>query len=276
MDYLKVYAVSLGASVGVPAILYARAYFWTFSPTYEISPPPGKVAIILPTLNEEFWLPTALESLNSQRIVEAYPQYFEKIVVDSESEDNTVAVAESYGWKVISAPRGKLTARDLAIRNTEADIIISVDADAYYPPNTIALLLEHFNDPQVVGVTGSTIYAENFFLKFFSPIVEYFGYGFFWPDRMMGRLSAFRRDAYFEVGGFDLSIDQTDWRQMIEEEEFGFWNRLSKIGKVVHDRRAVCYTARNRLFWQQLKQTGASLPEPIDKYLEEIESNKRF
>ena len=53
-------------------------------------------------------------------------------LADSYSTDSTRKIAKRYVDKIILCPKGKINARDVAIRFVTEDIIISVDADNFY------------------------------------------------------------------------------------------------------------------------------------------------
>ena len=80
---------------------------------------------------------------------------------------------------------------------------------------------------------------------------------------------AMRRDAFFECGGWDESIDQTSVTVLQQEEEFALYNKLSKIGKVIRDYSAVVYGSSRRF--------ECSLPsEEVAQYCWMIDEGQRF
>jgi glycosyltransferase involved in cell wall biosynthesis len=280
---IKTAKIAIGPAVGLAVNFLGLGYmeWWANAKHVEPTPPPAKVSLQLAAYNEEPWIPKALESLNNQNVVLAYPEFFEKIVVDSGSTDRTAEIAESYGWTVLQAPKGKLNARDKAIRTTTAEIVVSLDADSVYPYNSLNMLLIHFYNPDVVGVSGSTIYADTLFSKLLSFWNETITYTYMHP-RMHGRLSAFRRQAYFQVGGFNLNINQFNLVEIFTEEEFNFWRKLSKVGRCIHELRAVVHTSTRR-FWcpiaGRLKEYcngTCQIPPEILKYCMQIEAGERF
>jgi glycosyltransferase involved in cell wall biosynthesis len=279
----SIVGMAVGPIIGMTVNALGLGYmeWWANARHVEPTPPPAKVSLQLAAYNEEAWIGRALESLNNQNIVLAYPEYFEKIVVDSGSTDRTAEIAESYGWTVLQVPRGKLNARDKAIRTTTADIVVGLDADCIYPMNSLNMLLIHFHNPDVVGVSGSTVWTDTLFMRLGSFWNEALAYTYMHP-RMLGRLSAFRRGAYFQVGGFNLNINQFNLVEMFTEEEFNFWRKLSKVGRCVHELRAVVY-ASTRRFWcpiaGRLKEYcdgKCEIPPEILKYCMEIEAKERF
>ena len=177
----------------------------------NITPPIDTVSIIIPSYNEESFIETALLSLRDQSIIHNYPHSFELILVDSQSTDKTVEIAEHYVDKIILSPRGKLTARNIAIDSANGNIIVSVDADTFYPYHWLNTILKPFVDlkyQNVVGVNGSTI--DKSITGVPGPIrniLELVDIVRF-PNKMLGRNSAFYKNAYYKIGKIDESKNQ--------------------------------------------------------------------
>ena len=55
-----------------------------------------KISIVIPSLNEEKFLPILLESITKQTFKD-----FEVIIADAGSKDNTVEIAKKFGAKVV-------------------------------------------------------------------------------------------------------------------------------------------------------------------------------
>jgi len=208
---------------------------------------PPSTSIIVPTLDEEAYLAETLASLENQNVKHAYPQKFETILVDGGSTDSTLAIAENFNCKIVSAPKGKLTARHIGVMNAQGEILIGVDADTYYPPNYLNLVLKEFRNSETVGVStprmcgkdGNVILSTAYiWTNLLQGIIN---------TRMPGSNSNFRKSAYLKTGGFNLTINQLDPQQMVQEEEYAFPARLKKMGKVVWLWKAPAYTSMRRL-----------------------------
>ncbi len=219
------------------------------NPDMETIEPIDSVSIIVPSFNEEAFIKKCLSSIKGQSIIQEYPEYFETILVDSGSKDRTVEIAEPYVDKIINVPiRGKLTARNVAMNQAKGNIIVSVDSDAIYPYFWLNTLLKPFNDihnpnydPNIVGVVGSTYDAHIPYIP--TPIrniAEIVDRGILNPNQMVGRNSAFWKHSFYLSGRFDESINQMDIRAMLQEEEKGFGNRLTKLGKLTFKLNANC------------------------------------
>lgn len=188
--------------------------------------PPSKVAIVLPAWNEpEEYLRTSIESILNQNIIRKYPRYFEYIFVGCKGIDTDVPL--EYGFRVYCAPRSKLIARHIGIVNSEGDIIVSVDADTYYPPNWLNLMLKPYHTyPNVVATTGTT--WQGAIEPFMHPLVIAA-----YNTRISGRASTLLKEAYLKVGGFNPDVDYTRQLEILMEEEINFRKRLQRIGRVV-------------------------------------------
>jgi glycosyltransferase involved in cell wall biosynthesis len=88
-------------------------------------PDKPKVAVIIPTLNEERNLPKLLTSLKRQD----YPNY-EIVVVDGRSLDQTRKIASDFGCRVIDNPaRYAENGKFFGVKNVDAQYVAFIDAD---------------------------------------------------------------------------------------------------------------------------------------------------
>jgi glycosyltransferase involved in cell wall biosynthesis len=87
----------------------------------------AKISIIIPTLNEEKYLPKLLESLKKQSFRD-----FEIIVSDAGSNDKTAFIAQTYGARVV---RGGLpgVGRNSGARAAMGEFLFFLDADVILP-----------------------------------------------------------------------------------------------------------------------------------------------
>ena len=118
------------------------------------------VSVIIPALNEEKYLGACLESLGAAQC--------EVIVVDGGSTDNTVALAESFGAKVIRqgvANRGRQMNAGAAA--AQGELLLFFHADSRLPPNGIESVISAMKDPAVIG--------GGFSLEFFPATLFYSG-----------------------------------------------------------------------------------------------------
>ncbi len=211
----------------------------------ETVEPIDTVSIIVPSFDEELFIKKCLSSIRGQSIIQEFPQYFELILVDSGSRDNTVKIAEPYVDKIIiTEKRGKLTARNLAMDQAKGNIIVSTDADTYYGPFWLNSILKPFNNLEcdnLACVVGSTY--DPFIPGIPTPvrnIAEFLDRNIINPKRVVGRNSAFWKHLFYQVGKFDETINQMSVHEMIKEEEYDFGQKLSKLGRIIFKMNANC------------------------------------
>lgn len=98
----------------------------------------ARYSVIIPTLNEEKFLPSLLQSLAVQT-----SRNFEVIVVDGKSKDKTVAVAKKFSKKlpklsvVVSTKTNLPFQRNLGAKEAKGDWFIFIDADSIVVPHFI-------------------------------------------------------------------------------------------------------------------------------------------
>ena len=216
------------------------------------------------TLNEEGFLSETADSILSQPLFQKCRENVTLTLVDSHSTDGTREVAEKYYDRIWLAERGKLNARGFGTRESDSDILIPTDADTVYPSGWLSNILEPFSDPDVVATHGAVM-SEG---SVWSPFRSWTAGVEFYRTIFTARNSAFRRSAYFECGGFDLSVDQYDRDgELNEEEERKFMDRLETVGRVVYVPIAVKTSER------QLPSLSGGR---VEKYKEEQEKGVRF
>lgn len=149
-------AITLGVGrallIAPLALLYERRQRRRiYDPAYR---PP--VSVIIAAYNEEQVIVRTIESILGSE----YP-VDEIVVIDDGSADATSdAVREAFP----NDPRvrlfrqdnaGKAVALDHALHEVRNEIMVSVDADTQLLPETIGLLVRHFEDPEVGAVAGN-------------------------------------------------------------------------------------------------------------------------
>ncbi len=167
----------------------------------------ARYSVIIPTLNEEKFLPKLLASLATQT-----DKNFEVIVVDGMSRDSTVAMAKKFAKKLpkltvlVSQKASLPLQRNLGAKKSKGEWLIFVDADGVLLPNFIERISAFIaevqpklfttwfrpdteNPKDAVYTLFCNMYLEAT-LIFKKPIAP-------------GPLSIIRRDVYTRVGGYD-------------------------------------------------------------------------
>lgn len=208
------------------------------------------VSIVIPAYNEEKQISFCLDALVKQSTT----RKFEVIVVDNNSSDKTVKVANKYNEKlnlrVISEKqKGRGSARYAGFSEALGTIILSTDADASVPENWIERIMSAFEDEtRVLAVTGTCKIMDSPFLtnalfNFFQPAsmrVYKIFFGHYW---LSGFNFAIQRATYIETGGFDPRLN------IQEDIDLSF--KVSRVGRIkfISD---LCVTVSGRRFQKGL------------------------
>jgi len=112
------------------------------------------ISIIIPTLNEEKFLPKLLESLTVQTVKD-----FEVIVVDGSSKDKTVELAYTFlqsfpNWRLLSAVERVF--RYSAIWGTKGrrGLACVIDADSILLPYSVGRIEQYIKDERLKFFTA--------------------------------------------------------------------------------------------------------------------------
>ncbi len=120
-----------------------------------------KLSIIIPAFNEEAYLPSTLDSIQSAaaQMRRRVDVEIDIIVVDNNSEDRTAAVALDRGARVVHEPvQGIARARNSGAHNAEGDVLVFIDADVIVPPNLLEVIYAAMSDPTCVGGAADVEY----------------------------------------------------------------------------------------------------------------------
>jgi glycosyltransferase involved in cell wall biosynthesis len=119
------------------------------------------VTVIVAAHNEETVIERRLRNLLEQD----YPaERFDIIVASDASTDETDGLVERLAATeprvtLLRCPRGgKVAAQNLAVRQTEAEILAFSDANAQWKPDALRMLVRNFADPDVAYVCGGHFY----------------------------------------------------------------------------------------------------------------------
>lgn len=96
------------------------------------------LSIVIPTLNEEKYLPRLLRSLLQQTF-----QDFEVIVADAKSKDRTREIARAFGAKVIDGGLPGV-GRNNGAKVAKGDVLLFLDADVVLPKNFLEKNIAEF------------------------------------------------------------------------------------------------------------------------------------
>jgi cellulose synthase/poly-beta-1,6-N-acetylglucosamine synthase-like glycosyltransferase len=118
-----------------------------------------RVTVLIPAHNEERWIARKIENT----LALEYPSRLLQVLVASDGcTDKTVEIAGRYaeqGVEVnhLAERRGKTATLNRVVPEARGDIILLTDCNALLPPETVQLLVPHFQDPRVGCVTGERV-----------------------------------------------------------------------------------------------------------------------
>lgn len=139
---------------GVAVLVFARRHRnrqrrAVFDP--DFTPP---VSVVVPAYNEATGIAAAVTSLATSD----YPE-LEVIVVDDGSDDDTAAIVGDLRLRDVQVVRqpnaGKAAALNTGITRARHDVLVLVDADTVFEPETIRHLVQPLAEPGVGAVSGN-------------------------------------------------------------------------------------------------------------------------
>jgi len=209
-------------------------------------------SVIIPTLNRRDMLANALASVRAQ----SFPaDQYEIIVVDNGSTDGTRELVERLnqdGGKpiryVYEARPGLHWARHAGTRAAQGEVLAFTDDDAVVTPGWLNGLVSAYDDPQV-GAAGGPIHVRwrSQPPDWVAPLGTFghLDYGpdyqeLSWPNGINGGNFSVRKQALFQVGGFNPDTSVED--RLVGDGEVGLCRKLYSAGwKIAYVPHAVVY-----------------------------------
>ncbi len=188
------------------------------------------ISVIIPVLNEELTIASALES-----VLRLAPD--EILVVDGGSLDRTRELALAMGVHVISSRRGRARQMNQGARLARAEVLLFLHADTRLPESALADIREAMQDRRIAGGRFDIeLDGEGWMLKVVSSMISV-------RSRLSGVATGdqaifIRREVFDAVGGYpDIPL----------MEDIALSRALKRIGQVACLRSRVVTSARR---WQ--------------------------
>jgi len=187
------------------------------------------ISVIIPTLNEEKYLPTCLGSIRHQDIKDT----IEVIVVDGYSKDRTAEVAKHYGAKVFKQkPQGSAKAKNLGACNASGGIFIFTDADTVFPAGAFQKIKEYYKDRCVVAVGGPLVPTTRAFkhraMYFLTTDLTPTICSYIHMYQFQGPNTSIRASTFKKINGFNEDLLKLEDNEII--------HRAKKHGRIIWDR----------------------------------------
>jgi len=202
------------------------------------------VSILIPAYNEELVIVNTIRSL----LASDYSSY-EIIVIDDGSQDNTSKIVT---WEFAGDERvrlftvanaGKAAALNTGLRYARGEIVVALDADTLFEPNTVGALAHRFYDKTLGAIAGNAKVGNRVNLVTRWQALEYITSQNM--DRrafaslncitvVPGAVGAWRKDLLLEVGGFPSDT-------LAEDQDLTL--RIRRLGyRIGYEETAVAWT----------------------------------
>jgi len=193
------------------------------------------ISVVIANYNGSKTIASCLESILNSNYND-----FEVIVVDDCSTDNSVQIIRGFNCKLIELEEneGPAYARNVGAKASNGDIILFTDSDVCVKDDTLKLINETFerkpNISSVVGLPDKNCKFRNVSSKYFNLRI-YFNH-INLPDYipiLYGTISAVKRDAFFDVNGFDVHFKTAG----VEDNDLGY--RLSAKNYKIYSNKTI-------------------------------------
>jgi glycosyltransferase involved in cell wall biosynthesis len=178
------------------------------------------ISIIIPTLNEELFLPKLLDSIASQDFTD-----YEIIVADNRSTDGTLEIARGHGARVVEGGLPSV-ARNRGASAARGEYLLFMDADVYVPEGFLSSLFHRFQKDFIdiciparkPADTDRQVYRTLFDLsnRYYKVMARIKPLG-------LGNCILVTRRLHRRIGGFDEA--------MRFGEDYDYINRAARVGR---------------------------------------------
>jgi len=192
------------------------------------------LSIIIPTLNEEKYLPLLLASIKKQDFKD-----YEIIIADAGSKDKTLGIARKYRAKIT---KGGLPAkgRNQGAKIAKGNIFLFLDADVILPEKIFRKVLKEFKQRKLKIASffllpfGKSKLSKFFFTLFYN--LPVFLFEKILPHAAMGIL--IERNFFRKLKGFDENIKLAEDHDLARKaKKIGRYGILKSTKIFVSDRR---------------------------------------
>jgi len=178
------------------------------------------VSIVIPTYNSEKTIGKCLKSIKNLSY-----KNIEIIIVDNFSIDETQRIAKIFGVRIIESKAERAKARNIGIKISKGDFILSIDSDMELSKNVIKECINIFHEDMKVGgiVIPERSIGENFWVK-----VRDFERSFY-ADTAIESARFFRKDLIEIAGGYEENLvffEESTLPQKIERLGFDVKKRI--------------------------------------------------
>ena len=192
---------------------------------------PGRISVVIPTLNEAASITATLERLRSVPDIEV-------IVADGGSSDETVELARASGASVIHTNLGRGTQMNAGAALASGEVLLFLHADTTLPEDFAGHIWRTLGHTNSVGAFQLRIGADGWMFR----LIEFTAnLRSRWLQLPYGDQAIFvKASHFFELNGY------RNWPLM---EDYDFCRRLRKTARIAVTQASVTTSARR---WQRL------------------------
>jgi glycosyltransferase involved in cell wall biosynthesis len=184
------------------------------------------LSIIIPTLNEENYLPILLDSIQNQSFKD-----LEIIVADAGSKDKTIEIAKDFGCEII---KGGLPAegRNEGAKVARGNLLLFLDADTVLPEDFFEKALKEFKERNL-DIASFCLEAktESKFKKFLFD--AFYNLPILFLEKFLAhgaQAILVKKEIFEKVGGFDEKIKFAEDHSFVRKaKKFGNFGILRKV-----------------------------------------------
>jgi len=253
-----------------------------------------KLSIIIPTFNEEEYLPKLLESIKKQDFTD-----YEVIVADAKSNDNTKEIAKSYGCKIVDGGLPGI-GRNKGAEVAEGELLLFLDSDLELTDNYLKNVIDEFESKNLgIAITKMTPLSEKKRDKFLHDLANWFMiavenikphgagcYGIISQKKLHDKCKGFNEDLTFgedtdyierlaEISRFKVLRNAKIGVSTRRLEEEGLYTLLKQYGKsTINDFRGIRTEAEELGYGFGHDPIEALNSEDLEKIEEESKNHK--
>jgi len=193
------------------------------------------LSIIIPTYNEEKYLPKLLRSIKKQSFKD-----YEIIVADNNSKDRTRKIAKKYGCRITKGGKHPAIARNNGAKISKGDLLFFIDADCVINKNFFQKALKEMKNKNI-DVAGCYVWLlsnkviDNLSFAIFN--LWMFSTQLFYPNASGAGIFC-KKDLHQKIKGFDEKI--------IFSEDMDYAGRAGKHRKFRILNSVKAYTSARR------------------------------
>jgi len=180
------------------------------------------LSIIIPTLNEEKYLPNLLASIIKKQ---SFQGDYEIIIADADSKDKTIQIAKKFGCEIIEGGNSPAIGRNKGAEIAKGDLLLFLDADVILPKDFLTKSLREFKMRNLDIATFCLVpQTKNEFKKFLFDVFYNLPILIFEKFLSHGSQAILvKKEIFQKVGGFDKDIKFA--------EDHSFVRKAKKFGR---------------------------------------------